>query len=269
MVSVHTTPSDQSAAGASRRTRLVRIGTAFAVGAVATLILGGCGDKDSSAGLPPADPPKTDAVILDVSESVRATVMTDFYAPASTKFAEAAMERGTERLCVAYGGGQVIAGPDKCMPIERGGSGPKAKAETAELLRSFNGGIAAIGSQRSSLAGGSAVLEMLAAIAPALESGSRVLVASDMIQNSAGVGDFAAGKLRFDDAGRAEILSRLETQKLLPDLDGVTVITPFPLTHGNVPSNLDERRKGEIHQVWDEWADATGATLLWGGEPDA
>ncbi|MDQ8043073.1 MAG: hypothetical protein AAGC46_00285 [Solirubrobacteraceae bacterium] len=235
---------------------------------LAATALSGCGGPDVASGSPHSGPP-TDAAVLDVSESVRGSVMASVYAPAATAFAKASLDRGTKRLCVAYGGKDVIAGADKCMVLDAGDGGPADAARAAQSLKAFDAGIAAIGAQRSSLAGGSAILEMIAAVAPTLHAGSRLLVVSDMVENSPEVGDFAAGRLQFDDRGRAQLLARLRKLALVPSLHGVTVIAPFPLMHGNVPSNLDARRQAEIREVWEAWAAATGATLVWNGQPDA
>lgn len=237
--------------------------------ALALAGLAGCGSTADGNAPAPTARPSTAGIVLDVSESVRASVMTGVYAPAATAFAQRAIADGTKRLCVAYGGAEIIASPKNCLPIQPTKSGPEGKQQTATILRALNGAIASIGARRSQLAGGSSVFELITAMAPLVTPGQRILVASDMVQNSRQVGDFAAGRLRFDEPGRAALLDELDRLHLIPNLHGVTLVIPYPIDHGDTPTHLDERRKSEIHEVWDAWTAKTGATLAWGAAPDA
>ncbi|MFT4036396.1 MAG: hypothetical protein QM679_12555 [Patulibacter sp.] len=212
------------------------------------------------------DASDTDAAVIDVSENLRHSIMRKSYAPAVAQFAAEASDAGKQRLCVAVGGRRYLAGPDQCPDITGFGGGPIGAARTREWATNLEQQVDALGGKRNFLAGGSSIFEMVAEVGRQLGRGSRLLVLSDGYQNSPAIGSFTEGKLKFDDAGRAAILKRLKRAELTPDLTGVTVLVPFPFTHGDEPDHQTPARKAAIEQVWREWAQQTGATLKWGAE---
>lgn len=232
----------------------LRIGVVGLVLGAAAIGAAGC------AGV--GDDPQTACVVFDASKSTR-FIVPRYQEHLEAEANEVAESGGTIATVVVTGDPSVEA-----VPVSEdfsGLTGDEKEGERERKVRQFTADVesevtsSALGVDNPS--GGSGIVAGVALLAEHTNCDS-VLALSDGLETDA----FASKTAGVGDpANRARILRRLEGERLVPELDGKTLLFPFG---GTLPQGtaIPPETLAGVRSFWDEYAEATGMALAWRSE---
>jgi hypothetical protein len=218
---------------------------------------------------PQTEPTMRGCVVVDMSGSSRPE-LTDTYLPGFQKFVRRIATEGTGDVCFTLTAKGSVGG--SAMWAHFACTNPsdtlRCPPEIRRNVRAAAEQISAAGKGPNPLRGASEIVEGIASVARATESGDEILVLSDAIQSSKLTGNFY--NVTLDDASIDEIIDRIQTSGLLPDLEGQALRIPYAVYHSGPNIGLTEAEKEAILDFWRAYARRAKAKLhIADGERDA
>lgn len=233
-----------------RQLMLLGIGGAALIGALVLALIA------MSSGA--ASAKQSGCAILDVSESTQ-----DVRGAYTEEFAEFATDlanNGTGKVCVILAAADPLA---EAPPLDRSVAPlpaqvntPEGPVEIEEKVLKLTEEVVHLFEEPPIDEQGSGLVEAANVAAKRLGPGDRLLILSDGLQWSKGVGHLI--KMDLSPTGIETLIGRLRREGLLPDLRGVHLEFPLMLYH---PDGIvaTPAQKKHVIAFWEAWAEATGA----------
>lgn len=208
--------------------------------------------------LGPEDHAASGCVVADVSKSTieaRKSYLEQF-----SEFATDIGLHGSGEICLVLAADDPTA-QSRVADADVGPDGgdentPLAEGQVEEKVREVTGQLEALLLDPPVDVGGSRLVEGAVIAANRLESGDRLLMLSDGLQNGPDSGRVIA----LDEDRIPEVMDHLEEVELLPDLNGMEVSFPLMLFHPE-GIGVSAERAGVVKEFWRQWASRSGGSL--------